>query len=260
MTANPTAVEQIACPVCESLEIDDSLDGLDGVCTACGFVIHDATNLTPPDWLYSSDTSQESESEDWITVCRVRNATEQQIAQAFASLENIADHLTLGADIRSEAADVYTDCFRLGTTDGRDTHCLVAVCLRVGSIRATYPVPVGRLIAAQDVDASQFRQSYSAVRDELNLAVEVPSPVEYLSFLSDGLSMDSVDVETARGALMDLSADPSLAGKDPVGIAGAAIYLSGNAYTQSDVAEATGVSTETIRQRVAQIQELREDD
>jgi transcription initiation factor TFIIIB Brf1 subunit/transcription initiation factor TFIIB len=82
-----------ACPVCETEAIDASIDSFDGVCTECGFVIHDSADPSAPDWLVVRNEETASGDEDWLVTCRVQNATEQRLAEAFEYLEDIADRL-----------------------------------------------------------------------------------------------------------------------------------------------------------------------
>ena len=251
-----TRDEIIECPACDCREIDESVCEFDGVCIECGFVIHDSTNPTEPEWVLADEKREETQQEDWLTVCRVRDATEKQLAQAFATIDDIAHYLDLPTDIREEAADVYCNAFHEKTTDGRDTTCLVAVCVRLASLEIEKPVPTSRLTKIQDVDDKKFRQSYNALRQELEIIPPTLTPIDYLWFLSKALNLDESELQATERSLKAVSDERSLVGKDPTGIAAATIYLEGQDHTQSTVAEAVGVSTETIRLRANQLQEL----
>ena len=248
--------EIIECPACGCRKIDESVCEFDGICSECGFVVHDSTNPTETEWVLADEKREENQQEDWLTVCRVRDATEKQLAQAFATIEDIAHHFDLPIDIREEAADVYCDAFHETTTDGRDTTCLVAVCVRLASLEVEKPVPTSRLTEIHDVDDKKFRQSYIALRKELEYTPPTLTPIDYLWFLSKALDLDESELQATERPLKAVSDERSLIGKDPTGIAAATIYLEGQDYTQSTVAEAAGVSTETIRVRANQLQKL----
>jgi transcription initiation factor TFIIB len=245
-----------ACPACEATDIDETVAELDGICTSCGFVIHDSTDVALLDW-YGTETNQdESQSADWLSVCRVHNATEQQLAVAFGEIEEIADYLDLPAELRQEVADVYCDAFRTRTTDGRDTASFVAACARLGSIRIEKPIPRGRLTELAEVDNGKFHKSYLAIRDDLELSLTTPEATDYLWLLGTSLSLSSSEIQDTREMLETVTGEPSLVGKDPAGIAAAAVYLTDPDCTQTDVADVAGVSTETIRLRSTQLQTL----
>lgn len=236
--------------------IEDTVAGFDGVCSKCGFVIHDSTDTTVPDWLGVGEADEENDDEEWMNVCRVRNATEQQLAQAFDKIEEIGDWTTVSVSLRGDAADIYCSAFLAGTTDGRDTATMTAACVRFASLQAENPVPAGRLSEMPEVDKQQFHLSYSALCDDLDRTPPTPQPTDYLPFLVKALSLNDKRMEASDRMLQSVTGNPSLVGKDPAGIAAAAFYLTEEEITQREVAEAAGVSTETVRQRVAQLREL----
>lgn len=222
----------------------------------CGFVIRDTTDTSVPDWLVVKQEEDSPTEEDWLAHCRVQNATEQRLAQAFKDLETIAARLNIPVEIRRDAADVYCEAFLAGTTDGRDTTTVVATCIRLASLQAKHPIPTNRLIESSDIDSGQFHQSYSILRDDLDQTPPAPKPADYLAFLDDELTVDKEHLQASARVLEDISGTQSLVGKNPGGIAAAALYLSEEELIQSDVAEAIGISTETVRNRVAQLKGL----
>lgn len=248
------------CPACGNVDIDESVSGFDGVCGACGFVIHDETDPTPPDWQLAENNSGETQRDDWLTVCQVRDATEKQIAQAFAAIEDIARILDLPTELRQDSADLYCEAFRSKTTDGRDTTSFVAACVRLASLQSEKPIPTSRLMEIEDAESKKFRLSYDALREELELNPPTPTPEDYIWFLNKALDLDESEITGTDQSFGAVTGDDSLVGKDPKGIAAAVVYLTGEDYTQAAVAEAVGVSTETIRLRANQLQELLSND
>lgn len=247
----------VVCPACESEAIDDFIENFDDVCTECGFVISDGADTTSPDWMVTEERSERSNRKEWLEFSRVQNATEQQLSQAFAVLEDATDRLGLCIEVRQEAAELYCDGFRAKTTDGRDTDTFVAAAIRIASQSLQRPIPVGRLTESPDVHENQFRLSQSALQNDLELSLKTPTAVDYLPFLTQALGgVDDFRIQEIERALESIAGDTSLVGKDPVGIAAATIYFVEDGLTQANVAEAAGVSTETIRQRVVQIREL----
>jgi transcription initiation factor TFIIB len=245
-----------ACPVCDTEAIDATISSFDGVCTECGFVIHDSTDTSAPDWLVVRNEENQPSEEEWLATCRVQNATEQRLAKAFEALENLADHLSISVGLRRDAADVYCEAFLAGATDGRDTTTMVAACARLASLQEQRPIPAGRLTDPSDIDSGQFHRNCTVLNDELDQTPPVPEPVDYLAFLDDEFVVDDDHLQASARLLEVIAGDPSLVGKDPGGIAAAALYLTRDEFTQEDVAEAVGVSTETIRNRVAQLRRL----
>ena len=247
-----------SCPVCGTAEIDDSLESFEGVCESCGFVIRENSDSISLQWDIGEEVFQHSE-EDWKSVCRVRNATEQQLAEAINEVEQFAGQIGLPDDIREATVDIYCDAFRAELTDGRKTACIVAVCLRLASRRVGTPIPKSRLTALSDVDEKKVHRSDLALCDELDIEPRLPDPKEYLPFLQTQLELGDEVWEAAERILTTVEGDQSFVGKDPAGIAAGAVYLSQDEYTQWDVAKAVGLATETVRQRIKQLREVVDD-
>lgn len=242
------------CPVCNSGSIEGDVYGLNGICLDCGFVLQ-ADMDSIPEWAIPNGDSKSSISDDWETFCRVQNSTEQQLAEAFNMIETIAAPFNLPTDLRGKAAAIYGRAFRAGETDGRDTGSMVAACLRFASLQATKPIPTGRLVELSVVDASIFRQSYRGLQSAVEITAPPVEPVSYLWFLKQVLTLDSQTVERTSNVLGKVASVDALVGKDPSGIAAAGVYCTTDSCTQQTVADAVGVSTETVRLRAADIQE-----
>jgi len=248
------------CPACDNERIDNTIDPVDGVCHDCGFVIQEGVDQAAVDWQTCIEGDEDSRTEDWLTECSVRNASEQQIACAFNTLEETANRLDVGIDVRHEAADIYCDAFRAKTTDGRETACMVAACLRIASYEVNEPIPAGRLTESPAIDRKKFFLSQSALENDLEHPLPTSEPSDYLPFLGTALDLNKRELRSAEDELETVVDEPAFVGKDPAAIAAAGVYVTLNEHTQSDVAAAAGVSTETIRQRVNQLRELTIDD
>ena len=241
------------CPACDGDQIDESIDSIDGLCRDCGFAVHDGSDPPAMDWHIDEGDDVDSERDDWATEYKVRDATEQRIAQAFDELEETSDRLNLGTGIRDEAADIYCDAFRTKVTDGRKTACLIAACLRIAAIEMNEPIPAGRLTEQSEIDEKKFYLSQTAIEDELQYQLPVKQPSDYLPFLSTALDLTEEDLRRTEDELKNVAGDPAFIGKDPAAIAAAGVYVALDTYTQSEVANAAGTSTETIRLRVNQL-------
>jgi transcription initiation factor TFIIB len=255
----PTRSTLDFCPACDGPDIDESLENFNGVCEECGFVIRADEGSVSLDWKLEEPESGDDDQNDWLEECPIRNATEKRLAEAFDALETCADHLGISDELRQETADIYCDAFRAETTDGRAATCLIVACLRMASLRCQTPVPLGRLYNYRNIGRTALRRSLTALKEDLSLQVDTPRPAGYLSFIGTTSTVSDAQLSRTERLLDDVENEPSLVGKDPAGIAAAGIYLCGD-LTQAEAADAVGVSTETIRLRVNQLQELTDHD
>lgn len=252
--AEATSSHPDDCPVCDGGAVEADVYGLKGICVDCGFVLQ-ADTETIPEWAIPDGDDDSPSRDNWETFCRVRNATEQQLAEAFGDIESISAQFALPPDLRAEAAQIYGRAFRAEVTDGRETVSMVAACLRIGSLQATQPIPTGRLTETDAVDSSLFRQSCSVLQSAVNITAPPVEPASYLWFLEHELAVDSQTVSTTEELLRSVSGMDALVGKDPAGVAAGGLYYTADSLTQQTVAETVGVSTETIRLRAADLRE-----
>ncbi|WP_336339680.1 transcription initiation factor IIB family protein [Haloarcula brevis] len=138
--------------------------------------------------------------------------------------------------------------------------CIIAACARLASLSASQPIPPGRLSELPSVDPRKYRLSLAGIQSDLGLSPALPTPEDYVFFLAGELDLEDVVLGVTETTLEQIEGHSALVGKDPVGITAAAIYLAAENKTQSEVADASGVSTETIRQRVNQLRTLVSDD
>lgn len=248
-----------SCPACDTDNLDHSIQTFKAVCEECGFVITEDLDSVSLEWDITNGTFRRPEDKDWLSECRVRNATEKQLAEAFKTLEDLANQLKLSDKLREEAVDVYCDAFRMEVTDGRKTACVVATCLCLASRRVGTPIPMSRLTQFEDVDETKFNRSYLSLSDELDIDPRTPKPREYVSLLNSQLGLTDDEREAAENLVTSVEGRQALVGKDPAGIAAGGVYLLCEDCTQWDVAQIVGLSTETVRQRVKDLQKVVDD-
>ena len=248
--------DELVCPVCDSTEIDKSISECPPICVECGYVIRPDHENSPPIHASMGGHSEVVNEGTWAETHRIANATEKRLAEAFEILETLANIVRIPIPIRRETAEIYSKAFLAETTDGRKTAAIVAACVRLASLQARQPIPEDRLIAALHITSGQFHQSCSILREDLDHAPAPPDPADYVAFLDNDLAPDEEVLRSTVQMLDKVTGAQCLVGKDPSGIAAAALYLSGEQFTQSDVADAIGMSTETIRNRVAELREL----
>jgi transcription initiation factor TFIIB len=243
------------CLACNGTSINESVESLHGFCENCGLVIREDADSISREWVITDDTFDRPEDKNWLSECRVRNGTEQQLAQAFNELEAIASQLSLSEEIREETVDLYCDAFRKELTDGRETSSVVAACLQLASRGMSKPIPMSRLTKFSGIEESKFRRSFLTICDELEVDFPLLKPVDYIPFLRselEGVVTDRDPVETLLKAVEEKQA---FVGKDPAGIAAGGVYVVHEQVTQAAVAETVGLSTETVRHRAKQLQE-----
>jgi transcription initiation factor TFIIB len=185
---------------------------------------------------------------------------EQNLLRALSEMARLVSALELQKAVHEEASVLYRRAYRENLLQGRTIDGIVAgavyaACRRQHVLRTTEEIAAGSSVTEHDV-----RFSYGVLNVELGLAVEPVSPHLYLSRLMG--EMDASPVVRSRASeLVSLALDSGIAtGKNPAGVAGAALYLAETERlqnaTQSDIAAAAGVTVVTLRKRYYELRDL----
>ena len=170
----------------------------------------------------------------WDSRSQVHEPVDRNFRQAFSELDRLKDKLALSDAVIEKTAYIYRKALDKGLVRGRSIPALVAASL------------------------------YAACRNKetprtLDLKMPVVDPIKCVSRIA---SISSLNEKTKRKALEFLDQAMKIevsAGKDPMGLAAAALYLAcvmiGENKTQKDIAQAAGVTEVTIRNRYKGLKE-----
>ena len=252
--AENTATNEQVCPECSSSELDDTVGEFDAVCEDCGLVVDDFSSVDPSkheDQEQDNRADEMGVEESWAEFRSVSNSTEQRAASSIKILEQVGDAMSISSEVRIKAAEIFSQAAVEKLTDGRSTDSIIGAVVFIAARNEGRARPLPRLASVLDVDRSRVDQMVRLLHIELDLQYQGCQPEDYLPYLSTELGYDDQVVSYAR-LILDEARDAGLVnGRSPTGIAGAALYCSGNGErTQREVAKIAGVSKETIRIRI----------
>lgn len=245
------------CPLCDESSVDDSVAGIDSVCETCGLVVSNDPIIDPSKLRELGNPGQRL---TWSEDYSVSNSTEQNVATALGYLEDTADRLGLGIEERERSAEIYAEAAIARATDGRLGALVVSAAI-VHAMRDLHlPVPVHHVSDAADVEERSLRKLVKTLPNEIGFEPRICRPIEYLPYFGKQLELDSAVFERSEELISKAEAAMLLSGRNPLGIAAAAVYrASGRAVTQRTVADVAGVTEETIRVRLLDYQQLQDD-
>lgn len=247
------------CPNCGSTNLDEEWEDIDAVCSACGFVIHSYEN--PDSHLTSQNRGNRhgtgaDQTTRWEDHHTVTNSTEQRIASAFESLEEIGDALHLSNDARKRAASMFATLAKKNLVDGRSTEVVVATTLYFAARQVECPRPLARIAEEIDTEPNKIDRLSRSLRSELDFEFKSCTPKDYLPYLCKELGYEESVEDEARTLCAKAEESGLTNGKSPVGVAGAVLYLVGDkSETQQEMAATVGVSKETIRLRLKEFRD-----
>jgi len=254
------------CPQCGEESISSVSGAPEGksteACENCGYVVGSPTATSDEVESYEFDTRLDwgddgsaRSKEAWMDFSTVSNGTEANLARSLARIEEVANQLGLSDAVRKCSAELYAEAMVEGSTDGRDTKSVVAACIRIATRQKDEIYPDSRITEASGIEDDVLRKLSKKLRRELDIPQTIPTPADYVSYLSTELGVDESAVEGALQILEEVGASRK-SGKSPISYAAASLYLaSDEEVTQREAAIAAGITKETVRVRLREIEE-----
>jgi transcription initiation factor TFIIB len=128
------------------------------------------------------------------------------------------------------------------------TAAVYAACRGSGTPRALHEIAEASLVDKKDV-----ARCYRLLLRELDMHMSVADPLTYVSKIAERTGISGKAQGIAIQILREARNKRAAAGKDPMGLAAAALYIAclqnSEKKTQKDIAEASGVTEVTVRNR-----------
>tara|TARA_B100000949_G_scaffold235307_1_gene257638 strand:+ start:3304 stop:4233 length:930 start_codon:yes stop_codon:yes gene_type:complete len=189
----------------------------------------------------------------WDGRSQVHEPVDRNLRQAFSELDRLADKLNLSDAVIEKAAYIYRKALEKGLVRGRSISALIAASLYAACRDTETPRTLKDVAAACNIKKKDIARCYRLLLREMNLRMPVVDPTKCVSRIASKAGLSEKTKRRALGILHEAEATRTSAGKDPMGLAAAALYVAcvmeGESKTQKDVAEAAGVTEVTIRNR-----------
>ncbi|GBC69508.1 hypothetical protein HRbin01_01207 [archaeon HR01] len=194
---------------------------------------------------------------------QVNSSETRNLQQAVNILQIYVDKLHLAPAVAERAMLIYRKALKAGLVRGRSIKSIMAAatyaaCRQLGTPRDLREFE--RAYAA--VKRKTIAQGYRLLLKHLGLKVPVADPSIYLNKIASKVGLDQRTVQEAMRLLSEAVAKGATVGKDPVGIAAAALYMACQETTQNltqkDIARAAGVTEVTVRNRFKGLKDILE--
>ena len=189
----------------------------------------------------------------WDSRSQVHEPIDRNFRQAFSELDRLKDKLAVGDAVVEKAAYIYRKSLEKGLVRGRSISALIASALYAACRDTETPRTLKDIGQASNIKRKDIARCYRLLLRELNLKMPVVDPVQCISRIASKAKLSEKTKRKARQILKTAEELKISAGKDPMGLAAAALYVAcvtlGENKTQRDVAEAAGVTEVTIRNR-----------
>jgi transcription initiation factor TFIIB len=189
----------------------------------------------------------------WDARTRALAGGHRNLMQAFSELERLKDKLGLSDAIVQKTAYIYRKAQEKRLSRGRSVSSIIAAatyiaCREMGAART-----LRDLTEITNVTRKTLTRSYRLLVLELDIKVPSINPMKCIMKIANRAKLSEKTQRVAMSTMNDTINKEISAGKDPMGLAAAVLYLScltvGEATTQREIAMAAGVTEVTIRNR-----------
>jgi transcription initiation factor TFIIB len=189
----------------------------------------------------------------WQIRSRAHSSVDRNLAQAMAELDRLSDKVYIPGPIKEKAAVIYRKALDKRLVRGRSIAAITAAaayaaCRGSGTPRALHEIAEASLVDKRDV-----ARCYRLLLHELDMHMPIADPLTYVSKIAERTGISGKTQGIAIRILREARKKRAAAGKDPMGLAAAALYIAclqnNEKKTQKVIAEAAGVTEVTVRNR-----------
>jgi len=220
-----------------------------GLATKLGTFKRDASGRR----LKPSERSRVKRMQMWDRRSQMQVPMYRNLQQAFTELNRMADKLKVSSSVIEKAAYIYRKALKKDLVRGRSISSIIAASLYAACRESGTPRTLKDVADASGVRKKDIARSYRLLHRELDLKMPVTDPLRYISRISNRIGISERTSRRALDILKKAQEDGISAGKKPIGLAAAAIYVActidGKNVTQEEIARAAGITEVTIRNR-----------
>jgi transcription initiation factor TFIIB len=224
-----------------------------GLSTTIGWSMRDASGRA----LKGSTRAAMYRMRKWQIRSIAHNSEIRNLSIALRELDRLASNLGVSRDAKDTASFIYRKALSKRLVRGRSIEGMMSGAVYIACRMHKTPRQLDELA---NESVSTRREIGKCVRQlirYLNLKVPIPSATNLIPRVAAELKLEGRTTIRAGSIIHDAKKNGITAGKDPGGIAGAAIYIAGileeDRRTQREIAEAVNVTEVTIRNRYKEL-------
>jgi transcription initiation factor TFIIB len=189
----------------------------------------------------------------WDRRSQPNESAYRNMSKAFDEIKTLAAKLSVGDAVIERSAYIYRKAIEKHLTRGRPITQLSAAALYAACRDMQIPRSLTEVAEAGNISRKDLSRAYNTLVRELDIRMPVEDPVRSVPKIGSAIGVSPRTIRRAQEILRVAEAEGISAGDDPMGLAGAALYiashLEGEGKTQKSVAKAAEVTEVTVRNR-----------
>ncbi|VDD87296.1 unnamed protein product [Enterobius vermicularis] len=180
------------------------------------------------------------------------NNTDRQMTQAISVIREMSSRIHLAKSIEDNAAKIFKDVLDSKALKGKNNEAQAAACLYIACRKEGVPRTFKEICAASRVSKKEIGRCFKLIIKTLETNLEQITSADFMSRFCGNLglphSTQAIATRIAKKAVeLDL-----VAGRSPISIAAAAIYMASQASnekkTAKEIGEIAGAAEVTVKQ------------
>jgi len=284
-------LHQIHCPSHPDAPLIEDYRAGDMICPECGLVVGDRTIDVGSEWrTFSNDkdakvkdmsrvgdaTNPLLSGSDLSTIIerpvgnggpsdgfahfnnrKTMSNSDRTLISVFKEIASMADRISLTKNIVDRANKLFKQVYESKSLRGRPNDAISAACLYIACRQEGVPRTFKEICAISRVSKKEIGRSFKLIVKNLETNVEVITSGDFMSRFCSNLSLPA-SVQKAATCIAKKAVEADLvAGKSPISVAAAAIYMASQASkekrSQKEISDIAGVAEVTIRQSYKQM-------
>ena len=282
-----------ACPECGSTHIVIDNKVGERVCSQCGYVLGEVFMDRTPEWrafntqeqnsrsrvglptslavsdkglhtsfgnIYRDTKGKVSTERKWQLLRLSKwqrrvsgDSNQRNLNKAMSILARLVSNLNISRQVQEQAAHIYRKALQKELVKGRSIENVMSASLYAACRITETQRSLSEIAGYTSGDKMEIARTYRLIYNELDLSVPRPNARNRIPKIASRANIPQSIQLRALELLRKAEEERITAGKDPNGLAAAALYIAciqeDQKFTQKDIAYAAGVTEVTIRNR-----------
>jgi len=191
---------------------------------------------------------------------QIHEPIDRNFKRAFNELYRLKDKLALSDSVVEKAAYIYRKALDKKLVRGRSISGMMCSALYAACREVETPRTLKEIAETSNIKKGDLAHCYRLLVKELDLKMPVVDSVQNVARIASKIGLSEKTKRYAIEILRKAEENKTSSGKNPMGLAAAALYLScaknGEKKSQLDLAEAANITEVTIRNRCKGLREM----
>ncbi len=220
-----------------------------GLATTIGWSDRDASGRS----IAASQRAAIYRMRKWQIRTMVHSSQHRNLSIAMSEMDRLTSQLGVPHETKETAALIYRKALKTRLVRGRSIEGMVAASIYLSCRIHKIPRQLDEIVTEARINRKELGQCVRLILRNVKLKVPLASANNLMPRISSDLALEGKTVQTAIEIINKARVRGLTAGKDPGGLAAAALYIAGiienDRRTQREIAEASNVTEVTVRNR-----------